>query len=59
MKHWYLSPLAITAKNKIQKNKMDILDAIKGEIPQHYKKVGCTGDYVQFSQSLKSNTLTL
>jgi hypothetical protein len=29
MKHWYLSPLAITAKNKIQKNKMDIPDTIK------------------------------
>jgi hypothetical protein len=43
MKHWYLSPLAITVKNKIQKNKMDIPDAIKRDIRDAIKRAGFAG----------------
>jgi hypothetical protein len=43
MKHWYLSPLAITAKNKIQKFKRDIPDAIKRDIRDAIKRAGFAG----------------
>jgi hypothetical protein len=47
-KYWYLPPLAITAKKTklkkiIQKNKMDIPDAIKRDKSDTIKRAGFAG----------------